>query len=136
MGVDVLYNINNNKMNMDTSKNRTEKAVFKDVKQNHGAHLRQVQISKNSTLLMAKWDHIPVWSLKHMLGVEYSCINRIMQEYRALRWCNNHMQNTGGYVLLTQRQLVNINCSAKIQFTVTVLMWLFGAWEFGKELHR
>lgn len=54
MGVDVLYNINNNKMNMDTSKNRTEKAVFKDVKQNHGAHLRQVQISKNSTLLMAK----------------------------------------------------------------------------------
>lgn len=54
MGVDLLHNINNNNMNMDTLKNGTEKAVFKGAKQNHRAHLRQVQISKNSTLLMAK----------------------------------------------------------------------------------
>lgn len=33
--------------------NRPEKAVFKDAKQNRRAHPRQVQISKNSTLLIA-----------------------------------------------------------------------------------
>lgn len=119
--MDVLSSISNDR---DILKSRNEKAFLKrGSTQNHRAHLRQVQISKNSPLLMTKWNNIPVCSLKHMLGVEYSCTNYILQECHALRRCVSHMQNTGGYVLSTQWQLVNIR-----QFTAAALLWLFDIW--------
>lgn len=51
-----------------------------------------------------------------------------------LRWSRNHMQDTGGAELLTQRQLVSVSASAEIQITTSAAAG--GALRVLYSLHR